>query len=220
MQYKNTEKIIIDGYKLKTLFRLGCPDSQILELLKTGKFTPTGDSLIDETLECLVDRKVFNNWGGIREGAGRKSRLNQDENQLDNQLEKKSRFSGKNNQLENQDENQLENQDGNQVEDKDRDNIYFNNNNIINNNNINNNINTRVINKKIPTLDEFLTWAKQQNDFAGVGGFKCSKTQAEQFWHHYSSQGWVTANNIPIADWQSKFREWCVKDKQRKDDLC
>ena len=99
MQYKNSKKIIIDRRKLETLFRLGCPDNQILQLLRTGEFTPTGDSLIDETLECLVDFKEFENWGGKREGSGRP----------------------KNNQLENQDENQLENQDTNQDVDKDKD---------------------------------------------------------------------------------------------------
>lgn len=99
MQYKNSKKIIIDRRKLETLFRLGCPDNQILQLLRTGEFTPTGDSLIDETLECLVDFKEFENWGGKREGSGRP----------------------KNNQLENQLENQDTIQDVDKDKDKDRD---------------------------------------------------------------------------------------------------
>lgn len=90
---------MLDQRKLETLFRIGCPDNLIIELLKTGKFTPTGDSLIDDNLETLIDHKIFNNtnWGGKREGAGRP----------------------KNNQVENQDENQVENQDG--IQDKNQD---------------------------------------------------------------------------------------------------
>ena len=104
MQYKDSPKIMIDKRKLEILFRLGCPDAQIIELLKTKKFTPTGDSLIDETLESLIDFKVFENWGGFRIGSGRKH--------------KKSGI-----------KNQDANQDANQVVDKDRDNnIYIYNN--------------------------------------------------------------------------------------------
>ena len=103
MQYKQTTKIIIDKRKLDVLIRLGCPDTQILELIKTGNFTRTGDNLIDETLECLIDVRDFDNWGGKRKGAGRKQK-----NQLENQLEI-------------QDENHLDNQDAIQVVDKDID---------------------------------------------------------------------------------------------------
>lgn len=102
---------MLDQRKLETLFRIGCPDNLIIELLKTGKFTPTGDSLIDDNLETLIDHKIFNNtnWGGKREGAGR-PKNNQDENQV-----------------EFQDENQDGFQDGIQDADKD-----INNNNIYN----------------------------------------------------------------------------------------
>ena len=117
---------MLDQRKLETLFRIGCPDNLILELLKTGTFTPTGDSLIDDNLESLIDHKIFNNnnWGGKREGAGRP----------------------KNNQVENQDEFQVENQDANQDlnQDTDKDiepeyNIYNNIYNIPENNNQDNN---------------------------------------------------------------------------------
>lgn len=99
MQYKETKKIMIDQRKLETLFRIGCPDNLIIELLKTRTFTPTGDSLIDDNLESLLDYKYFvnNGWGGKRNGAGRKSQK-----------------TSKNNHLENQDENQVDNQDANQ----------------------------------------------------------------------------------------------------------
>lgn len=96
MQYKNTKKIILDQRKLETLFRIGCPDNLIIELLKTGTFTPTGDSLIDDNLESLIDHKIFNNnnWGGKRECAGapkgntnakKNNQNNQDNNQDENQ---------------------------------------------------------------------------------------------------------------------------------------
>ena len=103
MQYQKNIKIIIDKRKLDVLERLGCPDEKIISLIKTGKFKPTGDHLIDETLECLVDIKEFDNWGGKREGAGRPKK-----NQVDIQVE-------------NQDENHLGNQDANQVADIDKD---------------------------------------------------------------------------------------------------
>jgi hypothetical protein len=108
--------MIIDRRKLEVLIRIGCPDEQLLQLIKTGTFTKTGDNLIDDTLECLIDMRDFDNWGGKREGAGRKPK---------NQLE---------NQDENQDENHLANQDANhlalQVVDKDIDIDKDNNNSI------------------------------------------------------------------------------------------
>lgn len=107
MQYKQNQKIIIDKRKLDILIRIGCPDELILQTIKTGTFTKTGDSLIDDTLECLIDVRDFENWGGTRKGAGRK-RKNQDENHLENQVD---------NHLVNQDVNQ----DTFQLDDKDID---------------------------------------------------------------------------------------------------
>ena len=86
MQYKSNTKIIIDKRKLDTLFRIGCPDNAIISLLKTGSFENTGDSLIDENLESLLDIKEFKNWGGKRDNSGRKS------NHLENQDEKQDAF--------------------------------------------------------------------------------------------------------------------------------
>ena len=71
MQYKDSPKIMIDERKLEILFRLGCPDAQIIELLKTKTFTPTGDKLIDDTLECLIDCKHFDNRGGNHNPSGK-----------------------------------------------------------------------------------------------------------------------------------------------------
>ena len=96
MQYKDTKKIVIDQRKLEVLFRLGCPDTQIIQMLRTGKHDPTGDPLIDDTLDCLLDHKTFNNnnWGGARQGAGapkgntnakKNNQVNQENNQENNQ---------------------------------------------------------------------------------------------------------------------------------------
>lgn len=71
MQYKDSPKIMIDERKLEILFRLGCPDTKIIELLKTKTFTPTGDKLIDDTLECLIDCKQFDNRGGNHNPSGK-----------------------------------------------------------------------------------------------------------------------------------------------------
>lgn len=136
MQYKNTKKIMLDQRKLETLFRIGCPDNLIIELLKTGTFTPTGDSLIDDNLETLIDHKIFNNegWGGKREGAGAP----------------KGNTNAKKNNQNNQDNNQDYNQDNNQDTDKDID-IYNNSRNNIYNNNTTceeNNQNDNQIEKK------------------------------------------------------------------------
>ena len=77
--------MVFDKRKLDTVVRLGCPDDVLLKLLKTGEVTKTGDSLIDEYLESMIDIKEFSNWGGCRKNSGRKSKNNQDENQLEKQ---------------------------------------------------------------------------------------------------------------------------------------
>ena len=78
MQYKDSPKLMIDERKLEILFRLGCPDAKIIELLKTKTFTPTGDKLIDDTLECLIDNKQFDSRGGNHNPYG-KNQHNKDE---------------------------------------------------------------------------------------------------------------------------------------------
>lgn len=103
MQYEYSTKIIIDKRKLDILYRLGCPKQNLIDLILDNKLNLTGDQLIDENLETLIDIKQFHNWGGKRKGSGRPK---------NNQLE---------NQLENQEVNQLENQEINQVEDIDKD---------------------------------------------------------------------------------------------------
>ena len=114
MQYKNSVKIVIDKRKFEMAIRLGCDDKLLLAVIKNGFTTPTGDALLDELLETMIDVKEFSNWGGTRKNAGRKSRLNQDDNQLENQDE-------------NQDDCNLDDKD----KDKDKDKDILNN-NIIN----------------------------------------------------------------------------------------
>lgn len=67
-----------------------------------------------------------------------------------------------------------------------------------------------------PTLEEVLEYAREQNNFAGCGGFACTPEQAEEFWSYYESQGWRIGNdsNTPIRDWKPKLRQWCIKAKQ------
>lgn len=96
MDYKDSTKIIFNKRKLDILIRLGCPDKPLLEILKTGKFTKTGDKLIDETLESLVDFKCFKNWGGNHNpkginGCNKTKKLGQVDLQVDQQVDR-SRF--------------------------------------------------------------------------------------------------------------------------------
>lgn len=178
MQYKNNKKIIIDQRKLEFLFRLGCPDKQIIELLKTGDFTSTGDNLIDETLESLLDFKVFENWGGARKKSGRKAQKTNKNNHLENQDE-------------NQVENHLENQDDGQDVDKD---IYINN--IFNNNN--NNI-YKQENKRFtkPTLEQVKQYCIERNN----------NVDCDRFVNYYESNGWKVGKS-PMKDWKAAVRNW------------
>lgn len=109
MQYQKNIKIIIDKRKLDVLERLGCPDEKIISLIKTGKFKPTGDHLIDETLECLVDIREFKNWGGNHNPTGK------------NQYTKESKRGQLDGQLDHQDDGQLDGQDAGQDVDIDKD---------------------------------------------------------------------------------------------------
>lgn len=82
-QPKTSKKLIIDYNKLRSLFRFNCPEHLIIKALKLEPVEKTGDELIDDILESLVDYREFDNWGGGRLGAGRKPK-----NQLENQDEK------------------------------------------------------------------------------------------------------------------------------------
>lgn len=118
MQSKLTTKIIIDKLKLDVLFRLNVSGDLILKRIK-GEEIQTDDPIVNDLLDSLIDVKTFDNWGGAREGAGRKPLKTNENNQLENQDEKIKMIKSR----------------SNQDADKDIDNIN-------NNNNINNNIST------------------------------------------------------------------------------
>lgn len=89
MQYKSNKKIILDKRKLDTVIRLGCPSDVLLCLITTGKYKPTGDSLIDENLESMRDEKEFTNWGGNRNPTGKNQYTNKNNalGQVDHHLD-------------------------------------------------------------------------------------------------------------------------------------
>lgn len=45
--------------------------------------------------------------------------------------------------------------------------------------------------------------------YAGMTGVKAA--DAEAFWHHFESTGWIDKNGHPIVKWQSKLMTWKVK---------
>jgi hypothetical protein len=65
-----------------------------------------------------------------------------------------------------------------------------------------------------PTLEEVLTYAKQMNDTAGMGGFVCGKQTAVDFFNQYDRQGWLLGNGNHMTNWKSGLRRWA--DEQRK----
>lgn len=65
----------------------------------------------------------------------------------------------------------------------------------------------------VPSEKEVLEYAKQMDGIAGIGGFKCSRYTAEQFWSHYQSCGWIGGNGVHLTDWKAKLKEWCIKNK-------
>lgn len=123
MQSKLTTKIIIDKLKLDVLFRLNVSGDLILKRIK-GEEIQIDDPIVNDLLDSLIDVKTFDNWGGAREGAGRKPLKTNKNNQLENQDEKIKMIKSR----------------SNQDADKDIDNI--------NNKNINNNISTTRVNNQ------------------------------------------------------------------------
>ena len=43
----------------------------------------------------------------------------------------------------------------------------------------------------------------------------CPPAEAERFWHHYESSGWVDKNGNVIANWQSKLAIWATDARAR-----
>lgn len=68
-----------------------------------------------------------------------------------------------------------------------------------------------------PSLNEVLEYAKQQNEFVGLGGFRCSRQTAESFWSNYESNGWVISNEsrTPIKDWKARLRQWVIRENTK-----
>lgn len=54
----NTQTLILNKRTLEILFRIGCPDNEIINLLKTGAFEQTGDNLVDDLLNELIIPKI------------------------------------------------------------------------------------------------------------------------------------------------------------------
>lgn len=148
MQSKVTTKIIIDKLKLDILLRLNISSEIIVKKIK-GEDVQINDPIIDDLLESLVDIKTFDNWGGARDGAGRKPKE-----------------TAKNNQVEIQDENQVGNQDAQSRLNQDADKDNINNNNNILNNNINNNNTARA--KTNNALEVFGNSFKATDAIVGV----------------------------------------------------
>ena len=77
----------------------------------------------------------------------------------------------------------------------------------------------RVVESKFvpPALEEVLEYAKQQDEFAGVGGFRCSRQIAEEFWGNYTANGWIVGNDskTPIRDWKAKLRQWAARNQAK-----
>lgn len=186
MRYKNSIKLIIDKRKLDTLMRLNCPIEILMNLILKNELKLTGDELIDDNLESLIEIKQFNNWGGNREGAGRPIK-----NQLENQDE---------NQLENQDDNQDENQDANQVGDKDKDidkDIDKLSNSIPNSIDIGNITNIEGKKFKKPTLEEVKQYCLERGN----------NIDAEKFINSNEAKGWMIGKN-KMKDWKAAIRTW------------
>jgi hypothetical protein len=66
-----------------------------------------------------------------------------------------------------------------------------------------------------PTLEEILTYAKQMNDTAGMGGFVCGKQTAIDFFNQYDRQGWLLGNGNHMTNWKSGLRRWADEQKRK-----
>lgn len=132
-----------------------------------------GKTVYKLLIKNITCKEFSNNYGGRRTGAGRPSKIDEEQNQKNQNI-------------------QTETETRESIERKDR---------------------KEVRGAFIPpTLDDFLIWAKNMDDSAGVGGFECSKQQAIEFWNHYNSQDWKKGNGLPITNLRSAFISWTKKD--------
>ena len=62
-------------------------------------------------------------------------------------------------------------------------------------------------------------WRKRPKDLqmvldrAAITG--CPPAEAERFWHHYESSGWIDKNGNPVVNWQSKLAIWATDARAR-----
>lgn len=68
----------------------------------------------------------------------------------------------------------------------------------------------------IPTLEEVLEYARQQDSMVGMGGFACSDEVAINFFNHYESIGWMLSNDsrTPVSNWKARLRWWTSHQHQ------
>lgn len=52
--FEKSSKVVLNKRTLEILFRIGCPDKEIINLLKNGTYTKTNDALIDDLLAELI----------------------------------------------------------------------------------------------------------------------------------------------------------------------
>lgn len=62
----------------------------------------------------------------------------------------------------------------------------------------------------VPSLDDVLSYAAEQDSMAGCGGFVCPRTVAQDFHDYYASIGWTLPNDAhtPVRDWRPLLRRW------------
>lgn len=65
-----------------------------------------------------------------------------------------------------------------------------------------------------PTETEVLAYAKQMNDLAGTGGFKCTEQQALLFHAYFERMKWKDKNGTPVYEWEKAFKYWVRRDEQ------
>ena len=42
---------------------------------------------------------------------------------------------------------------------------------------------------------------------------KSSRAEAQKFWNHYESNGWLVGGKSPMVDWQSSAKNWIIRSK-------
>lgn len=178
MQFKKTKKLIIDEQKLNVLIRLGCPDDRLLSVIKTGKFEKTGDQIIDEILECLVDKKEFKNWGGNHNPKGV------------NGYNKKKKTGQVDHQVGSQDGGQVVDKD--KDIDKDKDNIKY----IIN-------ILSDFLSKKLNRVIDIRGWSKHIELLVKKDGISFERIKEALSWYfeHYNEP------YVPVIQSASSLRD-------------